>query len=67
MHAPPDPHSERAASAKAAPVSQFEDDLSTAETDTGPTDLQARQLQNRFAAAYCIACSLAPLVWGLPR
>jgi hypothetical protein len=41
--------------------------FSTAESDTGPTDLQARQLQNRYALAYCFACSLAALVWGVPR
>jgi hypothetical protein len=49
------------------PVSQLEDGLSNIETTPIASELQAHTLRKRYAIAYTFACSLAPLVWGLPR
>jgi hypothetical protein len=62
MLRPPDPETRRAAP-PGGPVSQ-EERLNTAESNT---ELQARQLRNRCEVTYCLACSLAPFVWGLRR
>ena len=37
------------------------------ESDIAVIELQARQLRDRFAVGYRFACSLALLVWGVPR
>jgi hypothetical protein len=50
-----------------APVSQMEESLSDTEPTAGAAELQAQKLRNHYAVAYNFACSLAPLVWGLPR
>jgi hypothetical protein len=62
----PSPHNARRAALADGPVSQ-EERLNTAEANAAVTERQARQLPNRYAVGYCFACSLAPLVWGLPR
>ena len=30
-------------------------------------EIQARSLRQNFAVGYCLAASLAPLIWGMPR
>jgi hypothetical protein len=30
-------------------------------------EIQARSLRRQFAVGYCLAASLAPLIWGMPR
>jgi hypothetical protein len=44
-----------------------EERFNAPESDTAVTELQARQLRNRYAVGYCFACSLASLVSGVPR
>ena len=56
----------RRAALPGGPVSQAKR-VGTAESTAAAAELQAQQLRNRYAVAYSFACSLAPLVWGLPR
>jgi hypothetical protein len=68
MHAPPDPEMRSPTTLARGRADGSQTNFSTAESDTSPTDLQARLLRNRYAVAYCFACSLAPLVYGVaPR
>jgi hypothetical protein len=66
MHAPPDPEMRGPADwetgrAKSQTIHSRED------SSPAVTELKARELRNRYAVAYHFACSLAPLVWGMPR
>jgi len=65
MSRPPDPEMRRAAP-PGGPVAQ-EDRFNAVESNRAAAELQAPQLRNRCAVAYRIACSLAPLIWGLAR
>jgi hypothetical protein len=67
MHAPPDPEMRSPTTLARGRADGSQSILSTAESDTAAIELQARQLRNRYAVAYNFACSLAPLVWGMPR
>jgi hypothetical protein len=66
MHARPDLEKRRAA-LPGGPVTTCKESYSTEEANAAVTELQARQPRTRFSFGYCLACSLAPLVWGLPR
>ena len=65
MQRPPDLEMRRAAP-PGSPVSQ-QDRFNATESNAAAIELQAQQLRTRFALGYCLACSLAPLIWGLPR
>jgi len=66
MLRPPDPEIRRAA-LPGGPVRRTHEVSCTAESNAAVIELQARRLRNRYALGYCLACSLAPLLWGLPR
>jgi hypothetical protein len=67
MHPPPDPEMRSPTTLARGRADGSQSILSTTESDTAVIELQAQQLRNRYAVTYCFACSLAPLVWGLPR
>jgi hypothetical protein len=67
MHAPPDPEMRSPTTLARGRASSQSGDVNTAESNAAVIELQARQLRNRYAVAYNFACSLAPLVWGMPR
>jgi hypothetical protein len=66
MRGPPDQKSERAPLA-GRPVAKNHIPCTADSTET-VRELQARSLRHRFALGYCMAASLAPLIWGVcPR
>ena len=68
MRGPPDQMYERAASAKAAPISQINSHpCSTKDSSDAAREFQARKLRRIYPFCHSTACTIATLAYGVCR